>query len=305
MSASLSTLANVCDTAQKLTTPVTVSVWMDSPFSQSYFSSEVSEHHSLESDICPYIFPRSYSAPSVSDNEHSLITGDPNLLSPSNSFVTVCEHNKKGASQQHNHVPTSFSLEPGNYHDQHLSTITYFNEFPTPPPTPESHGVLPSRPPTDSRHVDPLQRNAIAYAIFQQYLDETWPKDCQRIGGGVIRASLYAKITNTLLGGVAPARLRQWVKRSEFFLTPTSHLNSTDYGDQLAVPVHRLKQRGTAPCTRAGGKTKHTLNNTYRLVAQLEAFVNIIGRYHNDEVGHHGIRKTHAMVSLVHTPIYT
>ena len=130
--------------------------------------------------------------------------------------------------------------------------------------------------------------------MFQQYVDKAWPRDSHRIGRGVVRASLYAKIRDVLVGGVASARLRQWVKRSDFFLTDEN---------KLAVPVQRMKLAGRTESDSVGGKTNIVRNSSYRLVAQLEDFAHIIGYYHNDSVGHHGIKKTYAMVSL-HTQVH-
>lgn len=307
----LSTLANVCDAVQKLRTPVSISTdstWTASeiPFRQANSNSESDEHNTTEclySDMYHYTFPRSYSAPSVSENDYNHLLLDPHLLPSSSSFFTEFRddnHKDTPGSLQNFGVLQPFTYVQGNYSNCHSPvskcTAHSFTDFPTPPPTPDSQAEISLKPLSPNpRHNNPLQRNAIANAIFEKYLEETWPREGKRTGGGIIRASLYAKITNTLLGGVAPARLRQWVKRSEFFLTDSSQGEA-----RLAVPVYRLKQEGT---TQTAGKIKHLVTNSYRLVAKLEDFVHIIGLYHNDEVGHHGIRKTHAMVSFHVTPI--
>ena len=301
----LSALASICDAAPKITISLaesTETTWTGSEaplalLSPSYSTSELIEHdtsQSPDSDILySYLFPRSCSAPSVSNDTLHQITP-----------VDLHAGNNKEINLQHGlDVPLS-PFVPENHctgYDQQpplpTSTLTPFNEFPTPPPTPDTCMPFSPQPPLTPYHDNPLLRNAIALAIFQQYLDETWPKDKQRIGGGVIRATVYTKIMDTLLGGVVPAQLRRWVKRSEFFLTTERYSNHSDPRARLAVPVHRLKSGGSTPTTRAGGKTKHAASSHYRLVAQLEEFAHIIGCYHNDHVGHHGIRKTHAMVS--------
>lgn len=294
----LSTLAKTCDTARKVTIPMTDSTetiqgWtgLEAPLSQAYSNSEFNEYgtsQSLNRDTSWYIFPRSYSTPSVSND----------------GYHNLHANGSEDISRQHlDMLQSSLTFVLGNYstcHDQNQSLAMYpltSTDFPTPPPTPDSHTEHSLHPPLTPFYDNPLQKNAIAYALFQQYLDEKWPKDSLRIGGGVIRAAMYAKITNTLLGGVAPARLRQWVKRSQFFLTTGTHSSQTDFRARLAVPEHRAKAGGTSSTRTAGGKAKYAGNNHYRFVAQLEDFVHIIGRYYNDQVGHHGIRKTHALVS--------
>ena len=258
---------------------------------------EFNEHgtpRSLERDTSWHIFSQSYSAPSVSNDGYHGITA-----------VDVYVNGSEEICRQHSDMlQSSLTFAPGNdiaCHDKNQSLrmrpLTCFTDFPTPPPTPDSHTELFLHPPLTPCHNNPLQRNAIAYALFQQYLDEKWPKDSLKIGGGVIRATMYAKITNTLLGGVAPTRLKQWVKRSQFFLTTGSHSSHTDFKARLAVPGHKLKAGSTTPTTTTGGKAKYAGNHHYCLVAQLEDFVHIIGCYHNDQVGHHGIRKTHTLVS--------
>lgn len=300
-----STLAKIYDTTQKLTVPMadsteTIQGWtgpLEAPLSPTYSNSDFNEYdtpQSLNRDTSWYIFPWSYSAPSVSNDGYHNITA-----------VDLHVNSSGEISRQHSDtLQSSLTFVQGNYsacQDQNqplpMCPLTSFTDFPTPPPTPDSHIELSIHPPFTPCHDNPLEKNAIAYSLFQQYLDDKWQKDSLKIGGGVIRAALYAKITNTLLGGVAPARLRQWVKRSQFFLTTGSHSSHTDFRARLAVPGHRLKAGGISSTTTPGGKAKYAGNNHYRLVAQLEDFVHIIGCYHNDQVGHHGIRKTHALVS--------
>ena len=114
---------------------------------------------------------------------------------------------------------------------------------------------------------------------FQQFLDDTWPEITLRRGSAVIRNTLYEKIAETLRGGETTARLKHWVKKSEFFLI----------GACLAVPAVRGRLDA--------GKLKGAASYSLRLVARLENFSHIIAFYHNDQMGHRGIRKTYAMVS--------
>eukprot|EP00731_Ephydatia_muelleri_P035294 Em0112g9a len=113
---------------------------------------------------------------------------------------------------------------------------------------------------------------------FQQFLDDTWPEITLRRGSAVIRNTLYEKIAETLRGGETTARLKHWVKKSEFFLI----------GACLAVPAVRGRLDA--------GKLKGAASYSLRLVARLENFSHIIAFYHNDQMGHRGIRKTYAMV---------
>ena len=171
--------------------------------------------------------------------------------------------------------------------------------FPSPPPTPDSTtGQFQPLPPPQAypnAHLNPVLKNVLAYAQFQHYLDETWPEASLRRGSAVIRASLYSKIADVLQGGEATARFRHWVKKTEFFIIERTQ-PGLGYGACLGIPV--VKSRGSkSACkgTTAGGER----HSTYKLVARLEDFVYIIGNYHNDQRGHHGIRRTYAMVSFI------
>jgi len=130
--------------------------------------------------------------------------------------------------------------------------------------------------------------NFLAYAQFQHYLDEKWPETSLRRGNAVIRASLYSRIVDALQGGETTARFRYWVKKTEFFLIDRTQ-PGVGYGACLCIPV--VKSRSST--VKKAGSERHS---TYKLVARLEDFVYIIGTYHNDQKGHHGIRRTYAMV---------
>jgi hypothetical protein len=136
------------------------------------------------------------------------------------------------------------------------------------------------------RPINPVMRNIISYASYMQHLDETWPEKCSRRGSAVIRASLYSQIANCLKGGAATARFRYWVKKSGFFLIERLEADG-NYAVCIAVPVNQNK-------IESDKSTK-----SYRLVAKLEEFVHLIGEYHNDTIGHYGIRKTYQMVNHV------
>lgn len=162
----------------------------------------------------------------------------------------------------------------------------------TPPPTPDSDAgqfqplFVPQVYP--NAHLNPVLKNFLAYAQFQHYLDEKWPETSLRRGNAVIRASLYSRIVDALQGGETTARFRYWVKKTEFFLIDRTQ-PGVGYGACLCIPV--VKSRSST--VKKAGSERHS---TYKLVARLEDFVYIIGTYHNDQKGHHGIRRTYAMV---------
>ena len=147
--------------------------------------------------------------------------------------------------------------------------------------------------PTDihcpSRPINPVMRNIISYASYLQYLDETWPEKCSRRGSAVIRASLYAQIADCLKGGASTARFRYWVRKSGFFLLEKQQINGV-YDTCIAVPLHSKQQNCSS------NNKKAVAVKQYRLVAKLEDFLPLIGEYHNDVIGHYGIRKTYQMV---------
>lgn len=176
------------------------------------------------------------------------------------------------------------------------------SSFPlTPPPTPKSPHAIPSSrggetPPLSSNN--PVAASPVTHAKFESFLDETWPTKTARRGTAVIRAELYAKIADILRGSgeTATARFRQWVKKSQFFLVERTQPDGS-YGACLAVPAER-RGRNTE-----GDLAKKAFGHSTRLVARVEDFVYIIGAYHNDTNGHHGIRKTYAMVRQLQTSL--
>lgn len=186
----------------------------------------------------------------------------------------------------------------------------YSSSFPlTPPPTPKSPpAAIPSSreggtPPQVSCNDNPVAVSPAAHAKFERFLDETWPTEPLRRGTAVIRAELYAKIADALRGSAgetaaATARFRQWVKRSEFFLVERTQPDGS-YGACLAVPAERRGRRTPPGEGEEEPLAKRASRQSSRLVARVEDFVYIIGAYHNDTSGHHGIRKTYAMVSII------
>ena len=155
--------------------------------------------------------------------------------------------------------------------------------------TPSGHSSLaiPADIHCPSRPINPVMRNIISYASYLQYLDETWPEKCSRRGSAVIRASLYAQIADCLKGGASTARFRYWVRKSGFFLLEKQQTNGI-YDTCIAVPVNDKQQNCNSK--------RSTTVKQYRLVAKLEDFLSLIGEYHNDVIGHYGIRKTYQMV---------
>ena len=174
--------------------------------------------------------------------------------------------------------------------------------FLTPPSTPTSNSSTFSES-TQSVQVhdsiqestNPVLRNKVANEQFKLYLNETWPEEPPRRSSSVIRASLYLKIAETLRDESAKGRLKHWVKHSGFFMIE----NDQPRGECracLAVPA--VKGRGCRSKMSKGPIIPSRRSHSYKLVARLEDFGHIIGTYHNDSKGHHGIRKTYAMVSI-------
>lgn len=166
----------------------------------------------------------------------------------------------------------------------HLPTIA-----PTPSPTP-------SPSPSPSFTCD-----TVSHSLFQGYLHETWPEHAIRRAGSVIQDSLYEKIVCILQGGDGNARMKQWIKRSEFFL-----IEKEGRGNLLAIPT--TKSRVTKKAAGTGGG-KSESRGSYKLVAKLDDFYYIISSYHNNQNGHPGIRRTHGMVSRlsslpINDPLY-
>lgn len=137
---------------------------------------------------------------------------------------------------------------------------------------------------------NPVLRNVIAYARFNQYLEEAWPENSHRRGSAVIRASFYSAIINCLKGYDCGTRFRYWVRKNRFFLIEKPDQGAAGSVVCLGVPT--------------GKSLDKTIPRSYKLVARLEDFVFIIGQYHNEEVGHRGIRKTYAMVPNYHLALY-
>lgn len=135
------------------------------------------------------------------------------------------------------------------------------------------------------RPTNPVMRNIISYASYLRYLDRTWPEKCSRRGSAVIRTSLYTQIADCLKGGASTARFRYWVRKSGFFLLEKQQ-PCGNYDTCIAVPLHPKSQ----------GNKRSAHGKQYRLVAKLEEFLPLIGEYHNDSIGHYGIRKTYQMV---------
>lgn len=148
------------------------------------------------------------------------------------------------------------------------------------------------------RPSNPVMRNIISYASYLQYLDETWPEKCSRRGSAVIRSSLYAQIADCLKGGASTARFRYWVRKSGFFLIEKQQLSGS-YEMCIAVPFNPKSHRIMAAASSRVAKKQLEEVKDYRLVAKLEEFLPLIGEYHNDVIGHYGIRKTYQMVKEI------
>ena len=168
-----------------------------------------------------------------------------------------------------------------------LSAIKIPSPTPSPTPSPGSQGTA-----TAGSVV--ATTDTVSHSLFESYLHETWPQDSVRRGSSTIRSPLYDKIASVLQGGDANGREKQWIKKSEFFL-----VEREGRGLLLAVPVVKSRpgKRGLSPGGSGGGKSETRGPSSYRLVARLEDFYYIISCYHNNNTGHHGIRRTYGMVS--------
>lgn len=153
--------------------------------------------------------------------------------------------------------------------------------LPTTAPTPSP---TPSPSPSPSFTCD-----TVSHCLFQSYLHETWPEHSIRRAGSVIQDSLYDKIVSILQGGDGNARMKHWIKRSEFFL-----IEKEGRGKLLAVPTTKSRVAKKEAST-GGGKSES--RGSYKLVAKLDDFYYIISSYHSNKNGHPGIRRTHGMVS--------
>ena len=164
---------------------------------------------------------------------------------------------------------------------------------PTPSPTHSPHTLLPTSSPVTCN----VYTDTVSHSLFLSYLDEVWPHSPLRRSSSVIRSSLYDKIVSVLQGQTeAKGREKIWIKKSEFFL-----VEKEGRGSLLAVPVGRSRtsKRGASEGDGGGGGgggKSGTKRQSYRLVARLEDFYYIISSYHNNTVGHHGIRKTFGLV---------
>ena len=168
---------------------------------------------------------------------------------------------------------------PGFFAPAQLSTAQENTTiFPTPPLTPERTS---SSPLPTSHEAERM----ICVTLFDDYLEEAWPVNSQKRGCGVVRAALYDQIASSLRGDSVTAKIRHWVKESEFFLFHKGE----GAGSTIAIPM--LKGRGLQ---------NHPMPGTYKLVARVEDFATIIANYHNDSTGHPGIRKTYGRVSVLY-----
>ena len=274
----LSTLANVCESAQRLELP-----GMDSA---AHASGSFATANTVDnSDKLYYLYNTEQQTLSTSStiNHHHLDS------SPLYSVTS---------QQQTLPLPTCLHLPQSN------SLVDLLTPFPTPPPTPDNshsriHSSLLSPQTHLGIHLNPLTNNNVSYSKFQQYLDETWPEDPHRRGSAVIRASVYKKIADVLHGlFTGSARFKHWVKKSEFFLVEKFQ-PGVGYGACLAIPETKSRTVSTNAKTRLNCKAPIQVGqHSYKLVARLEDFIHIIGNYHNCQKGHHGIRKTYKMVSI-------
>lgn len=184
----------------------------------------------------------------------------------------------------------SFHPPPGyNMAMADTSSMKNFNRLTLPPPQlPPTHPVT-AQSPSPTPSPSPSPSRTISHSQFETYLRETWPEDSLRRGSSIIRDSLYDKIVSVLQGDDTHRRLKNWIKRSEFFL-----VEKEGRGLLLAIPMN--KSRANKKGVSAGGKSES--RGLHKLVAKLEDFYYIISSYHNDKNGHHGIRKTYGMVSV-------
>ena len=136
-------------------------------------------------------------------------------------------------------------------------------------------------PPPSTAHLLEPAEHITGRDMFKQFLEEAWPASGQK-KGYAIRATKYEKIAATLRGRSVNAKFKNWVKKNEFFFLDTGE------GTVIAVPA----QKGQVP-------QSPPIRGSYKVVAQVEEFAEIIARYHNDITGHHGILRTHAEVSVL------
>ena len=305
----LQALANVCEAAQKLHTlplpAATLTAGNRMVPSSTYPNATAAYGRSYGDDYSAVPFTL----------EWRRLDSTPSFTRASQSHYTLTAYSQPPLPlptygySQHNHFSPHMTV-PSTLH----APLPAWNPAPmarvpsplTPPPTPVStpHCTTQPYPVTPSPQLqqtqtclNPVLKSVLAYTRFQSYLDETWPEDSSRRGSAVIRASLYRRIADALGGGETNARFKQWLKKSEFFIVQRMQ-SGGGHGSCLAVPA--VKSRGSA---KAGGSkaTRHS----YKLVARLEDFAYIIGNYHNDQNGHHGIRRTYALVSLLQQILVT
>ena len=139
-------------------------------------------------------------------------------------------------------------------------------------------------PPPSTAHLLEPAEHITGMNMFQQFLEETWPASGQK-KGYTIRAKKYEKIADTLRGRTVSARFKNWVKKNEFFFLDTGEGTASPV---IAVPA----QKGQVP-------QSPPVPGSYKVVAQVEEFAEIIARYHNDITGHKGIQRTYAEVSVL------
>lgn len=131
--------------------------------------------------------------------------------------------------------------------------------------------------------VNPVLRDPVGCARFNQYLRETWPDNAQRRGSAVISNKMYTRIIACLRGRRCRKTFRDWVKVNKFFLLEYPYAGAPNAILYLAIPSDKAPNDGNGP-------------QSFRIVAQVEEFVYVIGQYHNDLTGHPGIRRTYAKV---------
>ena len=136
-------------------------------------------------------------------------------------------------------------------------------------------------PPPSTAHLLEPAEHVTGINMFEMFLEEAWPASGQK-KGYTIRAKKYEKIADTLRGRSVNARFKNWVKKNAFFFLDTGE------GTVIAVPA----QKGQVP-------QSPPILGSYKVVAQVEDFEEIIARYHNDITGHHGILRTYAEVSVL------
>ena len=118
-------------------------------------------------------------------------------------------------------------------------------------------------------------------SAFDKYLEKAWPANVLNGRYGAIRAIQYCKIVASLRDGTICQEATNWATKRGIFL-----LNAEE--GVLGVPAVKGQVVQSPP-----------IPGSYRVVARVEDFETIIGRYHNNSTRHPGIQKTFSRVSVL------